>query len=71
MDDSLATLVVVEALIATYPSWTDENGANVEQLAQIAVRALAAHGLLGAAPASPEATSVSKPSSRVAPKHGV
>ena len=67
MDDSLATLVVVEALIASYPGWTDENGANVEQLAEIAVRALAAHGLLGAAPPSPEGT---KAPSRVTPKHG-
>lgn len=30
----------------SYPTWTDEHGTNVEQLAAIAVNALAAEGLL-------------------------
>lgn len=46
MDDSLARLVVTEALVHSYPSWTDEYGSNVAQLAKIAVEALATHGLL-------------------------
>lgn len=46
MDDTLALLIVNQALIRSYPSWTDENGTNTEQLAEIAVRALAEHGLL-------------------------
>ena len=38
--------------MSSYPAWTDEHGANVEQLAEIAVRALSIHGLLAdAAPA--------------------
>ena len=46
MDDTLAMLVVARALVASYPTWTDEHGTNVEQLAEIAVTALAEHGLL-------------------------
>ena len=46
MDDTLAMLVVTKELVASYPIWTDEHGTNVEQLAAIAVEALAAHGLL-------------------------
>jgi hypothetical protein len=49
VDDTLALLVVSRALVASYPEWTDENGTNVDQLAAIAVRALADHGLLVAA----------------------
>ncbi len=30
----------------SYPTWTDEHGTNVEQLAAIAVAALSEHGLL-------------------------
>jgi hypothetical protein len=52
VDDSLAMLVVARALVASYPTWTDEHGTNVEQLAAIAVKALADHGLL--AQAAPE-----------------
>jgi hypothetical protein len=52
VDTSLAKLIVAEALMSSYPAWTDEHGANVEQLAEIAVRALSIHGLLAdAAPA--------------------
>jgi hypothetical protein len=46
VDDTLALLVVSRALVRSYPDWTDENGTNVEQLAAIAVGALAEHGLL-------------------------
>jgi hypothetical protein len=46
MDDTLALLVVTRALVESYPSWTDEHGTNVEQLAAIAVAALGEHGLL-------------------------
>ncbi len=46
MDDTQALLVVSRALVASYPTWTDEHGTNVDQLAAIAVEALAAHGLL-------------------------
>jgi hypothetical protein len=46
VDDTLAMLVVTRALVASYPSWTDEHGTNVEQLAAIAVTALEAQGLL-------------------------
>ncbi|MGZ4689429.1 MAG: hypothetical protein ACXVKA_02765 [Acidimicrobiia bacterium] len=46
MDDNLAMLVVARALVASYPTWTDEHGTNVEQLAAIAVSALGEHGLL-------------------------
>jgi hypothetical protein len=44
MDDSFAVLVVSQALVESYPAWTDENGTNVEQLAAIAVGALVRHG---------------------------
>jgi hypothetical protein len=54
VDTSLAKLIVAEALMSSYPTWTDEHGTNVEQLAEIAVRALSIHGLL-AAPATPPA----------------
>jgi hypothetical protein len=33
-------------MVQSYPTWTDEHGANVEQLAAIAVSALAEHGML-------------------------
>lgn len=46
VDDSLAMLVVTRALVQSYPTWTDEHGTNVEQLAAIAVSALAEQGLL-------------------------
>jgi hypothetical protein len=46
VDDSLAMLVVTRALVQSYPTWTDEHGTNVEQLAAIAVAALAEQGLL-------------------------
>ena len=46
MNDSLALLVVSRALVESYPAWTDEHGTNVEQLAAIAIAALAEHGLL-------------------------
>jgi hypothetical protein len=46
VDDTLALLVVSRALVESYPTWTDENGTNVDQLAAIAVGALAEHGLL-------------------------
>jgi hypothetical protein len=46
VDDNLAMLVVARALVQSYPDWTDEHGTNVEQLAEIAVTALAEHGLL-------------------------
>jgi hypothetical protein len=46
VDDTLALLIVNQALVQSYPSWTDEHGTNTEQLAQIAVQALAEHGLL-------------------------
>jgi hypothetical protein len=42
----LTRQVVVDALVASYPSWTDENGTNVEQLAEVAIAALASAGLL-------------------------
>ena len=44
--DSLAELMVVEALATSYPGWTDEHGTNIEQLAEIAVQTLGDHGLL-------------------------
>ena len=53
MDDTLALLVVTRALVESYPSWTDEHGTNVEQLATIAVAALAEHGLLVAPTTDP------------------
>jgi hypothetical protein len=46
MDDTLALLVVTRALVESYPTWTDEHGTNVDQLAAIAVAALEEHGLL-------------------------
>ena len=46
VNDSLALLVVSRALVQSYPVWTDEHGTNVEQLAAIAVAALAEQGLL-------------------------
>jgi hypothetical protein len=46
-------LVVTRALVASYPTWTDEHGTNVEQLAAIAVSALADHGLLPEAQPDP------------------
>jgi hypothetical protein len=46
VDDTVALLVVSRALVESYPTWTDENGTNVDQLAAIAVGALAEHGLL-------------------------
>jgi hypothetical protein len=46
VDDTLALLIVSRALVDSYPTWTDEHGTNVEQLAAIAVGALAEHGLL-------------------------
>jgi hypothetical protein len=46
VNDTLALLVVARALVQSYPMWTDEYGANVEQLAEIVVSALAASGLL-------------------------
>jgi hypothetical protein len=46
VNDTLALLVVARALVQSYPTWTDEYGANVEQLAEIAVSALAESGLL-------------------------
>ena len=48
MQFTLAELVVSDALVNSYPTWTDENGTNVNQLAEIAVRALAGQGLLTA-----------------------
>jgi hypothetical protein len=53
MDDTLALLVVTRALVESYPTWTDEHGTNVEQLAAIAVAALEEQGLLVAATADP------------------
>jgi hypothetical protein len=46
VDDTLAMLVVTRALVQSYPTWTDEHGTNVEQLAAIVVAALAEQGLL-------------------------
>jgi hypothetical protein len=43
---SAATPLVVEALVQSYPAWTDEHGTNVEQLAAIVVTALYEQGLL-------------------------
>jgi hypothetical protein len=43
---TLHELVVIDALVASYPLWTDEHGTNVRQLAEIAVRALQEHGML-------------------------
>ena len=43
---SAAMPLVVEALVQSYPSWTDEHGTNVDQLAAIAVAALYEQGLL-------------------------
>ncbi len=48
VETTLAELVVADALVRSYPTWTDENGTNVQQLAQIAIRALAEQGLLTA-----------------------
>jgi hypothetical protein len=53
MDDTLALLVVTRALVESYPTWTDEHGTNVEQLAAIAVAALEEHGLLATPTADP------------------
>lgn len=50
MRRTLQELVVIDALVASYPTWTDEHGTNVRQLAEIAVRALAEHGLLTTPP---------------------
>ena len=47
---TLQELVVIDALVASYPLWTDEHGTNVRQLAEIAVQALEDHGLLRATP---------------------
>jgi hypothetical protein len=58
-DLTAAEAIVVDALMRSYPAWTDENGTNVEQLARIALRALDAHGWIatrrdqGLAAASP------------------
>ena len=46
MEHTLAELIVADALVQSYPTWTDENGTNVHQLARIAIEALAAQGLL-------------------------
>ena len=46
VNDTFAILVVARALVQSYPTWTDEHGTNVEQLAVIAVSALAEHSLL-------------------------
>ena len=46
VNDTFAILVVARALVQSYPTWTDEHGTNVEQLAEIAVSALAEHSLL-------------------------
>jgi hypothetical protein len=46
VDETYALLVVSRALVDSYPTWTDEHGTNVDQLAAIAVKALAEHGLL-------------------------
>ncbi len=46
MQFTLAELVVADALVNSYPTWTDENGTNINQLAEIAIKALAAQGLL-------------------------
>ncbi len=52
MDNNLALLVVTRALVQSYPTWTDEHGTNVEQLAVIAVSTLAEQGLLAEAKTS-------------------
>ncbi|AKL73825.1 hypothetical protein IMCC26256_111551 [Actinobacteria bacterium IMCC26256] len=57
MQFTLAELVVADALVNSYPTWTDENGTNVNQLAEIAVKALAEQGLL-TAPAEGDRISV-------------
>jgi len=63
VDDTLALLIVSRALVESYPAWTDEHGTNVDQLAAIAVNALAEHGLL-VQPADERATgTVSVPTS--------
>jgi len=49
VETTLAELIVADALVRSYPTWTDENGTNVHQLAQIAIRALAEQGLLAPA----------------------
>ena len=49
VDHTLAELIVTDALVQSYPFWTDENGTNVEQLARIAIAALAQQGLLAPA----------------------
>jgi hypothetical protein len=46
VEDTLALLVVTRALVQSYPAWVDESGTNIEQLAEIAVSALGASGLL-------------------------
>jgi hypothetical protein len=46
VEHTLAELIVTDALIRSYPTWTDENGTNVDQLARIAINALAEQGLL-------------------------
>jgi hypothetical protein len=45
--------VVTRALVESYPTWTDEHGTNVDQLAAIAVAALEEHGLLVTPTADP------------------
>jgi hypothetical protein len=45
--DSAEYHVLITALVASYPDWTDENGTNVEQLAAIALGALESAGMLG------------------------
>ena len=46
MYETVALLAVSRALVESYPTWSDENGANVDQLAAIVVGALAQGGLL-------------------------
>ena len=57
MQCTLAELVVADALVNSYPTWTDENGTNIHQLAEIAIKALAEQGLL-IAPAEGDQISV-------------
>lgn len=49
VETTLAELIVADALVRSYPTWTDENGTNVHQLARIAIGALAEQGLLTSA----------------------
>jgi len=46
VDEPSAISIVIRALEVSYPTWIDEYGTNIEQLATIAVAALAADGLL-------------------------